>query len=122
MTLREQCIALHKNGVRHAEIARIVGVSRQRVSQICGKYTPGHFCTITEKECVYPLWRKWMNDNKVSRTEMIRRMGCEPHPEYLSRLHNWMRGNCYPLKQSIDLLLAATGLTYEQLFYRGGET
>lgn len=122
MTLREQCIALHENGVRHSEIARIVGVSRRRVSQICGKYAPGHFHTITEKECVYPNWRKWMNDNKIGRAEMIRRMGHEPHPEYHSRLCNWMRGNCYPLKQSIDLLLEATGLTYEQLFYRGGET
>ena len=119
MTLREQCLELHEKGIRHSEIARIVGVSRQRVSQICGKYTPGHFCKYTANECVYPNWRNFMNENRVSRMELLRRMGKEPHPEFMSRLSTWMRGDCYPQKQTIDCILKATGLTYEQLFDRG---
>jgi transcriptional regulator with XRE-family HTH domain len=118
MTTREKCIELSKRGLAQSEIATIVGVSRQRVAQITGKYTPGHFTKITEDACVYPLWRKWMNDNRVTRTELIRRMGIEYHPTMSSYLSNWMRGKNYPVKENIDKLIMATGLTYEQLFYR----
>lgn len=120
MTMKEQCLVLHEQGVRQSEIARIVGVTRQRVSQICGTYCPGHFRKITEKECVYPNWRNFMNENKISRAELLRRMGLDTHSQNYARLSTWMRGRNYPVKQSIDMLLSATGLTYEQLFYRDG--
>ena len=118
MTTRDRCTMLLVQGMRHSDIAKALGVSRQRVSQICGKYTSGHFRLITPDECVYPYWRKYMNDNKITRTEMVRRMGHTPHSTTISNLSNWMRGNNFPCKATIDLILNATGLTYEQLFYR----
>lgn len=121
MTIKEQCLKLHSEGLKHAEIARIVGTSRQNVSRICGKYMPGHFRRITEEECVYPIWRNWMNENRMTRTELLRRMGLSATPRESTTLSLWMRGEYYPQKRSIDRILMATGLTYEQLFYRGGE-
>ena len=118
MTTREKCLELQKRGLTQTEIAEIVGVSRQRVAQICGKYHPGHFKEIREDGCVYPIWRQWMNDNRITRTELIRRMGLPYHAQISSLVSNWMRGRNYPTKESIDKLIAATGLSYEQLFYR----
>ena len=119
MTLKTQCMELHNMGIRHSEISRIVGVSRQRVSQICGKYNPSHFCVFTPPMCVYPNWRNFMNENKITKSELIRRMGLEVNPSSMQRVGSWMRGVNYPQKQSIDLLISATGLTYELLFFRG---
>jgi hypothetical protein len=46
-------------------------------------------------------------------------MGLEVDPSSMQRVGSWMRGVNYPQKQSIDLLISATGLTYELLFSRG---
>lgn len=118
MTTREQCLKLQAEGIAQSEIARIVGLSRQRVNQICGKNGTGHFKPLTESECVYPKWREWMNENRCSRTELIRRMGLVYHPRYHSSLSCWMRGKNYPVKPTIDRLIRTTGLSYEQLFSR----
>lgn len=106
------------NGLTHSQIAKKYGISRQRVAQVCGKYTPTSFIAITEEQCVYPKWRAWMNDNKVSRAELIRRMGNVASEKSFERLSSYMRGVNHPTKATIDKLLAATGLTYEELFWR----
>lgn len=106
-------------GMTYSEIAEKHGVSRQYVQQIIGKYNPRHFHPIKEEQCIYPIWRKWMNDNKVYTVELLRRMGHVPAADSVQRYTAYMRGACYPTKGVIDELLAVTGLTYEQLFYEG---
>lgn len=119
---RERATELRKKGLSCTEIAEELGVSRQRIHQICGSYGPGHFKTITEEQCTYPIWRKCMNENRITRNELIRRMGLAPHPRTSCVVGMWMRGEAFPRKSSIDKLIKATGLTYEQLFYREEET
>ena len=113
-----QMIADREMGMTLPAIAKKYGVSRQRVQQVCAKYVPNMFIPITPEKCVYPILRKWMNENRVSKYELIRRMGNFSHPSLSIQMSRWMRGEGYPLKQTIDKILAATGLTYEQLFYR----
>lgn len=116
-----QMIADREAGMTIADVARKHNVSRQAAQQVCAKYAPMLFVQITPAKCVYPIWRKWMNDNKVCKSELLRRMGNLPLPAASYRLSVWMRGEGYPQKETIDKLLAATGLTYEQLFYREGK-
>lgn len=98
----------------YKQIGEAMGISRQRVSQICGKQDVAHFRVITD--CPYHNLRNWMNENKVSRTEFIRRMGLESNRENLARFRKIIRGENEPRKSYIDKMLKVTGFTYEQLF------
>lgn len=105
-------------GMTYAAIAKKYGVSRQAVNMACAKYTPGHFKEITNERCVYPYLRKWINENKVVTSEFIRRLGLLPVTRNYGRVYRYLSGKGYPTKPVIDKILAVTGLTYEQLFFR----
>ena len=114
---RKKMQLLRDQGLTHREIAEQVGVSRQYVSTVCGSYDPIYFQYINEG-CVYPNLREWMNTNKISRRELLRRMGLTPRHNNSEKLSRYMRGENDPRKDYIDRMLKATGMTYEKLFYR----
>lgn len=109
-------IADRNAGLTYREIAKKHGVSHQAVAQACGKYAPQLFKRYTEKEVVYPNLRNWLNENKVSRRELARRMGATEVLEASGRISRWFRGMGFPQKESIDKILKVTGLTYEELW------
>lgn len=57
-----------------------------------------------------------MNDEMVSKTEFLRRMGYEPYGENHAKLKDIMRGVSSPRKNWIDGMLAVTGMSYEMMF------
>lgn len=115
--LTRQYLAARDSGMTYEEIAIMFGVSKQRVHQVCGKYNPCRFQFISEKGCIYPNWRNWMNENKVSRYELARRMGLiDSQTNYVMTISAYMKGEWEPKKWFIDKLLEATGLKYEVLF------
>lgn len=116
---RKQMLMLREQGYKQREIAEKLGVSNQYVSMVCGKSDPAHFQYVNDS-CIYPNLRDWMNENKISRKEFLRRMGLTGNPGNYERLASYMRGDAYPRKQYIDKMLAATGLKYEKLFYTEG--
>ena len=103
-------------GLTYREIAEKYGVSYQTVAQGCARRGVGHFKPYTAAEVVYPNLRKWLNENKVSRYEFIRRMGEQTCAATSSKISVYFRGKAYPRKITIDKFIAVTGLTYEQLF------
>lgn len=115
MTKKEQMMAMREQGLKHREIAAAFGVSRQYVAFVCGKCDPAYFVPIGD-ECVYPNLRKWMNKNKVSRSEFLRRMGITTGADNQERLNKTIRGEFQPRKKYIDKMLQVTGLKYETLF------
>jgi transcriptional regulator with XRE-family HTH domain len=62
-----------------------------------------------------------MNDNKISEAELLRRMGCTPYATMCQRMSNYLRGRNDPPKYIIDKMIAATGMKYEEIFYREDE-
>ena len=118
LTIKEMK-ALRKQGYTYDQIARISSVSRARVFSLIGKGNPAYMQTITEKECIYPNLRQWMNANKISRMELTRQMQDGVAVPYFStRLGRILRGEQEPRKSEIDKLLSITQMTYEQLFAR----
>ena len=109
-------IADRENGLTYREIAEKYGVSFQAVAIACGKMEVCHFKGYTEKQVVYPNLRRWLNKNKVSRSEFARRIGRLPSGNTTNTISAWFTGKCYPTKKTIDKILHATGLTYEELF------
>lgn len=109
-------LAERAKGLTYRQIADKYGVSHQTVAMACAQYAPGHFRPFNSKQVIYPNLRKWLNDNKVCKSEFLRRMGKVGYGESVQTLGDWFRGRSYPTKQNIDLILAVTGLTYEKLF------
>lgn len=109
-------MADRERGMTYHQIAEKHGVSRQAVAQACSKYSPGHFRPYTAEQVVYPNLRRWLNENKVSRSEFVRRMGLLPEGSNLDHVRNWFSGRYYPIKRVIDSMLEVTGLTYEELW------
>lgn len=64
-------------GMTYEQIGRKHGVTRQRVGQICGQYNKYNFRVIKGDGCIYKNLRKWMNDNSISRSELLKKLGVE---------------------------------------------
>ncbi len=114
---KDQMRELRAQGMKFREIAEKFGVTKQYVACVCGTSESGKYIPVGD-ECVFPNLRRWMNENKVSRSEMLRRMGLEKHTNNMSRLCRCLRGEQQPRKDYIDKLLAVTGMTYEVMFER----
>lgn len=113
---RKQMQMLRDQGLKYREIAEKFGVSKQYVCMVCSKRNPAYFTPIDDK-CIYPKLRDWMNENKISRNEFVRRMGLTTHTGNISRFGSYLMGEAYPRKQYIDKMLDVTGMTYEELFF-----
>jgi transcriptional regulator with XRE-family HTH domain len=109
-------MAERAKGKTYREIAEQYGVTRQAIADACGKYEEGKFKPWTEERCIYPNLRKWLNENKVSMKEFIRRAGNIPGGNTDSLFRNYFKGKNEPRKGVIDKMLEVTGLTYEQLW------
>lgn len=107
---------LRAQGKTYQSIADELNISRQRVGQICGKYNPRYFRTISEKGCVYPALRKWRNENMISNNEMCRRFFGNSSQANVVRLNEKQAGRKELKKRDIDKLLEITGMKYEELF------
>lgn len=103
-------------GLTYKQIAEKYGVSKQNVAQCCSQDNAKHFHFWTEKMCVYPNVRNWLNKNKITKSELIRRMGIRVHANTNAVVGGYLNGSHYPSKQTIDKLLSITGLTYEEFF------
>lgn len=108
--------AEREKGMKYREIAEKYGVSSQVVAQACGKAQPSRFRFWTEKTCIYPNVRAWMNENKITSRELQRRLGWETCSVNYIYISDYLSGKTYPRKQIIDKLLSVTGLTYEKFF------
>lgn len=116
MTKREQMQALRDHGMTYQAIAEEFGCTRQYVYQMIGTGEGAHFRLVTKDGCIYPGLRRWMNENLCSRQELLRRMGRIAWPNSAARLTAYLRGYCEPSKRTIDDILKATGMTYEECF------
>ena len=113
---KKRIIELREKGRTYQSIADEVGCTRQYVGQICGVGNPHQFHYIKPSECVYPNLRNWMNANKISRKELIRRSHCFASTSSSPQLSSIMCGKREPPKWVIDKLIDATGMPYEVLF------
>lgn len=115
MGKKDEMRLMRDQGMKYREIAEKFGVSQQYVAIVCGKYSPHRFVPIGDK-CIYPNLRKWMNENKITRREFLRRMSYEGSSENYVRLGRIITGERDPSKTYIDNMIRVTGLTYEKLF------
>ena len=102
---REMVIA----GKSYAEIARTVGVSRQRVHQLFPKGEPKYLASAMV--CVYPGIARYMVDEGVNFFQLDKACGRKR-----GHFAHVLKGEQRLYKEDIDALLQVTGLTYEAAF------
>lgn len=112
---------LKREGKTYEEIAQQFGISRQRVFQILGKMDKRYFKPISKKCVFYPGLRNWMNENRISFTELCRRVYGKYHTMQYGYLWQYTSAQ-HPMKIGLIIkLINITGLTFEQLFLEGVE-
>ena len=116
MTKFELYRAERNKGLTYREIAKKYGVSYQCVAQACAKSNPRAFQFHKETEIIYPNLRKWMNDNKISTSELVRRLGFCSYSNSVNMFRSYLKGKNHFRKPTIDKLIEVTGLPYEELF------
>lgn len=121
MATRAEKQALRDQGLTYEEIGRELGISTQAVWQAIGGRDESKFYVFKPTGCVFPGLRRWLNANRVSRRELMRRMGRAPVASSMTRLSNKLAGRTQLRKSDIDAILAVTGMTYEEAFGGGEE-
>lgn len=114
-TLQEK-LALREQGMTYQQIADHFGISYQAVANSLSKHNPRLFRYVSEEGCIYPNLRRWMNENKVGKRELLRRCGLVCAPKNYDRFCSYFQGKVDPPKKTIDKILRVTGLTYEEAF------
>lgn len=105
----EYCQTERACGRKYQSLANELGVSRQRIHQIC-KRPPRVF--VREHQCIYPGLRKALNDGRINITKLA--VICECSRYQVSHV---LEGKTKRIsKNMIDKLIALTGMTYEELF------
>lgn len=117
---RDAARELRMQGLTFVEIGKRLGVSKQRIAQCCAGMNPEHTawaCRIKNLECIiYPNLKKWMLENKVSISEMMRRIGQDTGSGRSESFRNKLKGRTQLTITDIKKILAVTGGTFEQMF------
>ena len=117
---KERIRQLAKEGIPIAHIAREYGITRTKVYDIIAETGQKHFRPVMPGRCIYVNLRNWMNKNRVSRDELIRRMGLEVNDSTRNKVKNFVCGRVYPSTYEISLYMEASGLPYEELMETDG--
>lgn len=117
MVDKKQVIQDRQSGMSCKEVAERHGISMQYVSLITSGCCTDGFKRITEKRCIYPNLRSWMNANKCSVTELVGKMYLSTSAmNNVTKMSRILRGETVPKKDWIDALIEVTGMKYERLF------
>ncbi len=109
--------SMRKQGMTYQKIADTCGCTRQNVYYALARQEKRIVRKITPERCVYPALREWMDENRVSVAELLRRIrGEDARGHNRSRFDNVLKGQADPKKSEIDGLMRVTGMTYEELF------
>lgn len=103
-------------GMTYEEIARKHGVTKQYIHQVVAAGGGKGMRVVREKDCIYPAWRRWMNEHMMTKSALLRQMGMYPAGENIRKLSGYMVGRGTVRKDYIDKLLQVTGMRYEDLF------
>lgn len=108
----EKYLEDRKLGMTYREIAEKYGVTFQAVQYACTRDGDGSFRYVQPDEVVYPNLLRWLNENKVTKSELARRLGVKPGKQ----ITRWLKGETSPSRKTINKFIAVTGMSYERLF------
>lgn len=102
-------MADRNNGMTLREIAEKHDVSFQTVACTIARVDPTYHKIITDRGCIYPNLRRWLNESKMNQQKLFSALRGKSVREFL-------KGERLPKKDAIDIMLQVTGMTYEEMF------
>lgn len=115
----EKAKAFRAKGMTYREIAGWFGVTAEAVRQQLSSMEPANFNAITEKRCIYPGIRLWMNQQHITPRRLAEMMGYAASSETVNRIARVLSGKTDIKICDIRLLLRLTGMTFEEAFGDG---
>ena len=119
---RDAARELRMQGLTFEEIGKRLGVSRQRIAQCCAGMNPeatAWACRIKDLDCIiYPNLKKWMLENKVSISEMMRRIGLDTGSRRSESFSNKLKERKQIKISNIKKILTMTCGTFEQMLVK----
>ena len=98
-----------ERGMTYREIAEKYGITPQSAHTSCMKAGGRSVRVITEKACIWPNLRRWLNADRERQNRFFQAMeGCT--------IRDCMKGIRQPKKDVIDRMIRITGMRYEELF------
>lgn len=107
---KTEMFAMRLDGQSFQTIGDKFGITRQRAQQIMEASTRARPRVYN---WIYPNVVKWCNENNCTAAHLAEKCGITSH--YLSGI---MGGKRNPSKNVIDKMLKATGVTYEEFFFK----
>lgn len=99
------------NGSTYQEISDKFGVTRQRIQQLIPGLSAKRKNSIDS--CVYKGISRWMQEKRYGYNDLAKMASIS-----YQNLYMMMTGKTSPNKRSIDKILDATSLTYEEAFQK----
>ena len=99
---------LHEKGMTYDEIGELLGITKQRAHQLDTQVYDG-FRISTNRRIKYVGLRNWLYERRMNVNVLEKMCG-------FSRLSSTLCGDSEPRKSTIDAILKATGMTYEECF------
>lgn len=113
-------VEMRRRGYTNKMIADVFGVSHQRVNQVLAERRESQFRGWTAERCVYVGLRNWMNKNKISGSELVRILNGHNLDGYTKEsITAALKGKRELKFSTINKLIDASGMTFEQLFREG---
>ena len=118
MVDKEKALQMRRDGATLKEIGNTFGVSGEYIRQILKHQVRNRKNTTDMEKIAYEGIYNWLMANpKLTFPYVARVMFGHTSGGYTNVAMNFMQGkNCRISKQAYDRLMAATGLTYEELF------
>ena len=105
-----------RRGLSCKEIAQKYGISHQAVYAACGSVSTIRFRKYEKKDCIWKGLRYWLNENEVTKRNLLRQMGLEYGHCNLERLNQNLKGRNDLRLSFIRKMIEITGMEFEELF------
>ena len=103
-------IEMRKSGMTYAAIGAALGVAKQTVYVACKGNNELRRAPLYDR-IIYAGLKRYMDENKIAVKELAEKTGIANQ-----NVFQILTGKNDPCKRSIDRILRATGLTYEEAF------
>lgn len=98
---------LHEKGMTYDEIGELLGITKQRAHQLATQVRDG-FRESINRRIKYVGLRNWLYERRMNVNILEKTCG--------TRFASSLYGDSEPRKSTIDAILKATGMTYEECF------
>ncbi len=122
MVDKEEVRRLSAAGMKHIDIAKKMGCSKQYINQLCYGIHSTHRRRVSLCEwIVFPEIRQWLFENQICIGKFTQMLGMEPMNGFSDKVTKCLKGEKDFKFREIKKILEITGMSFEKAFRKEGE-